>query len=108
MARFLSTTTPLIGGASLPTPLGPIQPEAGDNIVGIVFADVAGTLFVDQSADGGQNWDMVTSIAVAAGVGQGFSVPVYGNAVQIRYTNGAGAQSAFRLRAKISSAGPRA
>jgi hypothetical protein len=111
MARYLSSSTPLTNSAT-PAVLGTIVPEAGDNIVGIVYSDQSGTLNIDQSADGGANWDATTAVAVTGAAapfgGQTFSVPVYGNAIQFRYTNPTTPQTAFRLRARLSSSGPRA
>jgi hypothetical protein len=110
MARFISAPAPLpaAGDPNDTFTSSTIQPEAGDNVVGLIFTDQPGTLNVDQSADGGANWDFTTAVAVLANTGKEFSVPVYGNAIRVRFENtGASSQTVFRLRAKISSAGPR-
>lgn len=79
--------------------------DRSDNIVGLVFSDKAGTLNIEQSIDG-TNWDYnAAPVAVAAGVGTGFTVPLYGAYVRLRYVNGAAAQVAFRIGARFSSAG---
>ena len=61
-------------------------------IVGTIFADQAGTLFVDQSSDG-TNYDTVTSQATTASstaAGSSFSVAVVAPYFRIRWTNGSG------------------
>ena len=83
-----------------------LNPGPADTLNGIVFAAPGGTLNVEQSADG-TNWDVGQSITVASGVGQGFSVPVYGPYLRLRYVNGGTNQTAFRIAARFSSAGPR-
>lgn len=105
MARYASSQTPLGGGATWNS--GEIQPEGGDNLVGLAFSDQTGTLNVDQSADGGANWDFTTTVAVTGGTGASFSVPIYGNRVRLRYVNGATPQTVFRVSARTSSTGPR-
>jgi len=79
--------------------------DRADNIVGIVFSNVAGSLSIDQSIDG-INWDYTaTPVAVSAGTGTVFNVPLYGPFVRLRYVNGGTAQATFRIGAKFSSAG---
>lgn len=105
MPRWSGSTTPLIAND---TYVGTVlQPETADNFVGLVFADAPGNLNIDQSVDGGANWDLTTTIAVSASTGTSFSVQIFGNAVRIRYVNGAGAQAVFRIKGRFSSAGPR-
>jgi len=65
-------------------------------IVGTVYADQAGTLYIEQGADG-TNYDSVSSFSVGAGQSFGFMVDVVAPHVRVRYVNGATAQSAFRL-----------
>lgn len=99
---FTSTKTPLGSAGVWPSRI--LYAERADNVVGLVFADQAGTLYIEQSADG-TNWDLSESIAVVGGVGQGFSKPIYGSSIRLRYVNGGVAQGAFRLTARFSSAG---
>lgn len=85
---------PLVGGA---TRTLTSQCVAGyGNVSGYVFADVAGTLVIEQSIDG-TTYDISTSIAVTAGVAITFDVPVYGMLARARYVNGANPQTLFRL-----------
>ncbi len=102
MAGFLSTTNTLAAGASIT--LGPKQTDRHDNLVGTVFSDQGGTLFIEQSPEG-INWDVSRSIAVAGGTGQGFSEGLYAPFVRLRYVNGATAQTVFRLYSRFGSAG---
>ncbi len=101
---FVSSKEPLDANEEIV--LGPIQPGLADNVVGMVFADQGGTLYIEQSADE-QSWDLSDAVTVAANDGEGFSRPVYGSHVRLRYVNGGVAQGVFRLTAKTSSAGPR-
>lgn len=103
MARFNGTKTPLAGAASA---ILDMQAGREDYVVGMVFADQAGTLFIEQSMDG-VNWDISTSYSVVANDGKGFKEDVFGPYVRVRFLNGATPQTAFRLTARFSSAGPR-
>lgn len=103
MARFIGSTNPPTTGT--PYNSGARQTGAGDRIVGLVFSDTAGNLYVDQSGDG-TNWDYTDSVAVAAGAGQKISVELVAPYYRVRYvptTN----PVAFRLTARQSSAGAR-
>lgn len=101
---FLSTKTPLAGNGTVT--LGPVQTDQADRITGIAFANVAGTVFVEQSFDGA-NFDLSTSIPVTANTGAAISVEIVAPFIQVRYVNGVGAQGTFRLYAHFSSAGAR-
>lgn len=65
-------------------------------IVGTVFADVGGTLIIEQSPDN-TNWDLQDSYSVQANVGLGFSVEKVASYARVRYVNGPTAQTVFRL-----------
>lgn len=88
------TTTPLIADAS--------YDSASFNLIGFsiitggVFSDQSGSLEVQQSPDG-TNWDVLSTFAVTGGTGQGFSVEIVYPFGRIVYTNGATAQTIFRL-----------
>ena len=71
------------------------DPATG-RIVGSVYADQAGTLYIEQSPDN-VNWDIVDSFSVSAGAGFGFSVEKVCPYARVRYVNGATAQTVFRL-----------
>jgi hypothetical protein len=103
MARFNGTKTPLAGAGTITLELG-----AGreDWIVGMVFADQAGTIFIEQSMDN-INWDLSTQYSISASDGKGFKEEVFAPYIRVRYVNGATPQTAFRLTARFSSAGPR-
>lgn len=72
------------------------------------FADVAGTLFVEQSLDTGATYQVVASSPVAAGSAAHLSVRLTGayaaaNLYRVRYVNGAAAQGVFRLSSAYSA-----
>ena len=88
------TTTALAASASWTSAVDS-DPATG-RIVGSVYADQAGTLYVEQSPNG-TNWDVVDSFSVSAGAGLGFSVEKVCPYARVRYVNGATAQTVFRL-----------
>ncbi|MBX9663472.1 hypothetical protein [Novosphingobium sp.] len=72
------------------------------------FADQAGTLFIDQSLDTGTSYQAIASQALAAGSGANLSVRLCGavgtaTLYRVRYVNGAGAQTTFRLSSSFSA-----
>ena len=67
-----------------------------DKIVGSVYADQTGTLDINQSFNG-SDWDVQSSITVSASTPTGFNVSVVAPYQQLVYTNGATAQTVFRL-----------
>lgn len=103
MPRFSGTTTPLAGNGVATLNL---QSGREDYVVGMVFSDQAGNIFIEQSMDG-TNWDLSTTYAVVAGDGKGFKEDVFAPYVRVRFVNGATPQTAFRLTARLSSAGNR-
>ena len=88
------STAPL--GANASVTLGPYDAIIYKYVNITVFADQAGTLYIEQSSDGA-NWDISESISVSANTGQGISREVIGRYVRVRYVNGATAQTVFRL-----------
>lgn len=83
-----------------------INPGLGDYIVGSVISDQAGTIYIEQSADG-TNWDISTSYDVGADDGKGFKEDALLPYARIRYVNGGTDQGTFRLHARVTSAGSR-
>lgn len=69
-------------------------------IIGSCFADQAGTLYIDQRNDG-TNWDIRSTIAYVATDPMGFTVEVVANEARLVFVNGAAAQTAFRLYARL-------
>lgn len=94
LANVDSTTAALAGSATYTATAFGL--DGYQKIVGSVFADQAGTLYVEQSQDG-TNWDVISAFAVAANVGQGFQVDIVAFYGRVRYVNGATAQTIFRL-----------
>jgi len=98
LSAVLDSTTAVLAIDGVFT--GVTMPAAGwGRIVGSCYADVAGTLRVEQRNDG-VNWDVRSSFAYAAGDLMGFSVEVVGNEARVVYVNGATAQTAFRLHVR--------
>ena len=89
-----STTTPLAASGEWTSPVDSLM-ETG-RIVGSVYADVDGTLYVEQSPDN-SNWDIVDSFSITGGSGIGFSVEKVAQYARVRYVNGATDQTVFRL-----------
>lgn len=102
MARYDETTTPLGGGATWIS--RSLYTNTDDSLTGSVFADQAGTLYIEQSADG-TNWDVSTSYAIVASTGRGFQEVILLPIIRVRYTNGATPQTTFRLYARMSASG---
>jgi len=92
-----STATPLGGGASYTG--SAFSCEQYGKIIGVCFADQAGTLYVDQRSDG-VNWDSRETIAYVANDPMGFVVDVMGTEARIVFTNGGVAQTTFRLQVR--------
>ena len=94
ISSLLFTTTPLGGGGTVT--VGPEAVNFLGVLVGSVFSDVAGTLFVEQTNDA-VNFDDSQTFIIPAGVGIGFEVKIRGFQQRLRYVNGVGAQATFRL-----------
>jgi hypothetical protein len=94
MAAGQSTTANLAGGATYTS--ASMSGDGYRRITGSVTADVAGTLYVEQSPDNA-NWDVSDPIVVAAGATLGYCVEVVCPYLRIRYVNDANPQTTFRL-----------
>jgi hypothetical protein len=92
-----SSTTPLSGGAAF---TGTATEILDYGIVFVsVYADVASAtngLSIEQSSDG-TNWDHKDVYTVPAGGTKNYSINPHSRYMRVVYTNGAGAQAAFRL-----------
>lgn len=66
-------------------------------IVGSVYADQDGIIFIEQD-DGGGTWDISTSYTITRDDGKGFKEDLLLPRVRIRYENGNQNQTIFRLR----------
>lgn len=86
---------------------GTLETGLADRLVGMIFADQPGTLYLEQSADNA-NWDTSTTYSISANDGKGFSEEIVAPYLRVRFKNTAGsAQTAFRLHARLTSSGPR-
>lgn len=79
--------------------------ERHDTLEGIVFADQAGKVFIDQSGDG-KNWDFTEEVAVVASTGKSFNVALVASYWRLRFKNTAGTnQTVFRISASTQAGG---
>ena len=72
------------------------QPTALGFALALAYADVAGTIYWEQSIDG-SNWDYSESQAVSAGAGNKLKSAIYARYIRPKYVNGAAAQATFRF-----------
>lgn len=108
MAQYTGTETPLGAGTTYTSPAR--MSNNHDRVVGSVFSDTAGTLFIEQgyvAADGTVNWDVQSSYPVVANDGSGFSEALVAPKWRVRFTQ-AGNQTVFRLHAHSTSDGEEA
>ena len=68
-----------------------------DRVIGIVYSDQDGTLYIDYSIDG-TNWDYSDAITVTGGTAQGVDYLVKARYIRVRYVNGSTDQTVFRLQ----------
>ena len=102
MAGFEATNTPL-GNAGVYTS-ATLMAETYDTIIGTVFADQSGTLYIEQSTDG-THWDFSSANSITGGTGEAILENIVAPYFRARYVNGATPQTAFRLEIKRSAAG---
>jgi len=93
-----STTTPLGANASFTSPTFDLN--GWGKIVGSVFTNQPGTLKIQQSNDG-INFDAESVFSITSNTPTGFIVDVVGNIGRVVYTNGATAQTIFRLFVRL-------
>lgn len=91
MARQKAITTWPSGGATLL-----LQTGQSDTIVGSVFSDQPGTLYVEQSGDG-INYDVSSNFPVTASQGLGFKVDALLAFARVRFVPTATNPVTFRL-----------
>jgi hypothetical protein len=100
-----STTTPLGANATF---TGTSEMTNGYGIIYInVYASVASAadgLLIEQSSDG-INWDHDDKYTVPALSGKNYSINPYARYLRVSYTNGAVAQTAFRLQTILKTNG---
>ena len=93
-----STTTPLPAGGVWTSSID--GSPMTDRIVGTVYSDAEGVIYIEQSADG-ENWDVVTPFEVSPSLFRnsfGFSVEKVAQYARVRYVDMSnGGQTKFRL-----------
>lgn len=69
-------------------------------LVGVMLSSASSaagcSLLVDQSPDGGTNWNQTTACDLSTDSGSGFSIEIVGDAVRVRFVNGADSASTVR------------
>ena len=106
MARFASSTAPLAADGEYST--GILLSDVYDRVTGSVFADQAGTVYIEQSGDG-ENWDVVSGsgegTAVTADTGAAISEELVLPYYRVRFENGEIEQTEFRIFVRSTAAG---
>lgn len=99
LSPILSSTVVLLGGGAVFTG-GSFSTMGYGKIVGSVYSDVSGTLYVEQSNDD-VNWDGQQTVPYLGLSSAGYEVRVVKERARIRYVNGGVAQAAFRADARL-------
>lgn len=77
------------------------------SFVASAYADAAGTLYIDWTCDNNTSWQVLSSVAVAAGTSQQLKVAIPGYIanvnLRVRYVNAGAAQTVFRLASSFVS-----
>lgn len=103
MAYFRGSTSPLKKETEWVSQIG--LRERHDSVEGLVYADKAGTLFVEQSGDG-TNWDLSESISITASTGKSFNVTLVAPFWRIRFKNTTNEdQGVLRISASTQAGG---
>ena len=93
------TSTPLPASATYTG--SSVETTTYTKLVGIVYSDQDGTLYIEQSIDG-TNWDYADSASVTGGNAQPVDYIVRAKYVRARYVNGSTDQTIFRLQIYLS------
>ncbi len=99
LSPIKDSTIALLGGGATYTGAS-FSTMGFGKIVGSIYSDVSGTLYVEQSNDGA-NFDAVQPIPYLGGSSDGYEIRVTKERARIRYINGGAAQAAFRLDARL-------
>ncbi len=109
---FVSTTTPLSQSGAANNAdrvvIGPFQTATADSISGVAISDKVGDLYIEQSGNGGKNWDISKKVTLFADVGTVINESLPLPLTRIRLVNTASsAQTYLRIYARTTSAGAR-
>lgn len=97
---LLDSTTTALAASGTYTTATAFGLSGYKSIVGSAYSDQSGTLLVEQSQDG-THWDVQSTVTATGGSASGgFDVDVVGIWGRLNYTNGATAQTEFRLYAR--------
>lgn len=109
MTRLYSQANAIVlaTSASLPvngTITGSLVCLGYTKLIGLLWSNASGTasaLRIQQSSNYGSTWDYETLYPIAASTASGFSLDLYGNAVKVSASMGAGAASLFRANFSV-------
>ena len=76
----------------------------GNNIVGLLLSNQAGTLAIEQSNDH-TNWDLSETVAIVAGVAREFVADVVASYCRVKFTHGGAAPTVWRLGVYMRAGG---
>jgi hypothetical protein len=109
MAHFASynTTQPVnpqtVLKANQEIKLETLRADQSEYILGSVYADQAGKIFIEQSFDGEEHFDISAEYEVKAKEAVGFKEMVIAPLFRVRYINGTTEQKEFRLFVRAST-----
>lgn len=99
---YTETTTNLTSGQIFTGPSRDITSGMQSMFTGFCYADVPGTLYVEESTDASAFYPM-QQIPVPAGVAVKFENKMHSRYARVRYVNGVTAQTTFRISSAVSA-----
>ena len=103
ITSYIETTTNLTSGQIFTGPSRDITSGMQSSMfTGLCYADVSGTLYVEESIDGSAFYPM-QQIPVTAGVAVKFENRMHSRYARVRYVNGVTAQTTFRISSTVSA-----
>ena len=103
ISSYTETTTNLTSGQTFTGPSRDITSGMQSSMfTGFCYADVSGTLYVEESIDGSAFYPM-QQIPVPAGVAVKFENKMHSRYARVRYVNGVTAQTTFRISSTVSA-----
>jgi hypothetical protein len=102
ITAYTETTTNLTSGQIFTGPSRDITSFQQGMFTGFCYADVSGTLYVEESIDGSTFYPM-QQIPVPAGLAVKFENRMHSRYARVRYVNGVTAQTTFRISSTVSA-----
>lgn len=82
--------------------LGPIQTQKAEKIGGSIYSEKGGTLFIQQSFDGGLHWDISVEKTITAGTAATIEQALIAPYAQVKFVNGTEESKEVRLFARAA------